>query len=379
MSMPFVGARLREARRFRQLSITQLGEKLGISKQMVSKYEKDSAQPSAEIYQKIVSELNFPLDFFQKEDNFSFSDNGTFYRSRLSSTQSEKKPSELLKKYLAVLANYFEEYVDFPKLEDRNFSEDPIQAAEELRTTWKLGSEPINNIMSLMEERGFLIGSINSHSEKVDAFGSYSCVNGTNYYCVLIDQDNNSFFRQQFSLAHELGHWVLHSKSIDPQELGAEEYRQMEKEANLFASNFLLPSKAFFNDIKNDVEKIEAYVALKQKWHVSAASMIYRAKSLGGLDADQYLRLQKKMSYRGWRRAEPFDELVTASQPVAMKQAYELLVEAKIINPQIFRQELQIKYGVALPTDILSELLNVPVSELKLESNIVQLKSKFGQ
>ncbi|MBU5363395.1 XRE family transcriptional regulator [Enterococcus raffinosus] len=378
MSMPFVGARLREARRFRQLSITQLGEKLGVSKQMVSKYEKGMAQPSAEVYQKIVAELNFPLGFFQEEDKFSFSDNGTFYRSRLSSTQSEKKPSELLKKYLGVIANYFEEYVDFPKLEDASFSEDPILAASELRKLWGLGTKPISNIMALMEEKGFLIGSINSHSEKVDAFGSYSSVNGNDYYCVLIDQDNNSFFRQQFSLAHEIAHWVLHSKSIDPQELGTEEYRQMEKEANLFASNFLLPAEEFVDDIKENVEDLEAYVALKNKWHVSGASMIYRAKSLDLLDSEQYLRIQKKMSYRGWRRAEPFDEIAKVSRPVAMKQAYELLVDAKIINPQTFRKELQLKYGVVLPTDVLAELLNVPISELQLQSNIVQIKSKFG-
>ena len=98
--MPFNGERLREARRFRQLSISQLAEKVDVSKQMISKYERNDAQPSPGTYQKIVLTLGFPLSFFKYEDKFLYNDLGTFYRSRLSSTQSEKKPSEILKKYL---------------------------------------------------------------------------------------------------------------------------------------------------------------------------------------------------------------------------------------------------------------------------------------
>lgn len=380
MALPFNGERLREARRFRQLSITELGEKVGVSKQMISKYERNSAQPSPETYQKIVLTLGFPLKFYQLEDRFEYQDSGTFYRSRLTSTQSEKKPSELLKRYLAILTNYFEEFVDFPVLEKHDFSVDPKTAAKELRAIWNLGEMPVTNIMNLIEGKGFKVAAIDSSTEKVDAFGSYSNVNGSDYYCILIDQDNNSFFRQQFSLGHELAHWVLHSDSINPQELNAEEYRQMETEANIFASNFLLPEEPFIKDIEKGKNDIEAYLAIKNKWNVSVSSMVYRAKDLNLIDSSEYLNLQKRMSSRGWRRVEPFDSVKPVSTPILLKQAYELLVEAKVIGQQTLQTQIEVKYGVSLPNDIMADLLNIPKEELanSMNNNIVQMKSKMG-
>ena len=376
MSMSFNGERLKEARRFRQLSIPQLADKIDISKQMISKYEHNDAQPSPKTYQKIVLALGFPLSFFQQGDEFSYNDLGTFYRSRLSSTQSEKKPSELLKKYLAVLANFFEGYVDFPILREINLLEDPAEAAKQLRKEWKLNNEPVQNILHLLEFHGFQVATINSNSEKVDAFGSQTKVNGKDYYCILIDQDNNSFYRQQFSLAHELAHWALHSKNINPQELGPQEYREMEKQANIFASNFLLPAEAFSKDIKGQEDNLDAYLKLKSKWEVSAASMVYRSKSLGLITADQYLRLQKRMSSRGWRRSEPFDAVHPVPKPTIMKQAYELLAQANIIGNETLTTLLNRQYGISLPNDILSELLGVPLELLtdNTRGNIVQMK-----
>lgn len=378
MSMSFSGERLKEARRFRQLSIPQLAEKVNISKQMISKYEHNDAQPSPSTYQKLVMELGFPLKFFQHTDEFSYDDFGTFYRSRLSSTQSEKKPSELLKKYLAVLANFFERYVDFPVLEEFTLSENPITAAEQLREKWNLNDFPITNILHLLELHGFQVATINSKSEKVDAFGSQTKVNGKEYYCILIDQDNNSFYRQQFSLAHELGHWILHSKSINPQELDPQEYRDLERQANTFASNFLLPEKAFSEDIKGQEDNLDAYLKLKSKWEVSAASMVYRSKDLGLISSDEYLRLQKRMSSRGWRKSEPFDTVHPVPRPTIMKQAYELLVQAKILGSETLNTLLYKEYGISLPNDILAELLGIPL-ELLIDNNrgkIVQMKRK---
>lgn len=380
MALPFNGERLREARRFRQLSITELGEKIGVSKQMISKYERNSAQPSPETYQKIVLTLGFPLKFYQLEDLFEYQDSGTFYRSRLTSTQSEKKPSELLKRYLAILSNYFEEFVDFPILEKYDFSVDPKTAAKELREFWNLGEMPITNIMNLIEGKGFKVATIDSSTEKVDAFGSYSTVNGSDYYCILIDQDNNSFFRQQFSLAHELAHWVLHSDNVNPQELNAQEYREMETDANIFASNFLLPEEPFVKDIEKGKNDIEAYLSIKNKWNVSVASMVYRSKDLNLIDSNEYLNLQKRMSSRGWRRVEPFDAVKPVSSPILLKQAYELLVDAKVIGQQTLQSQIEAKYGVSLPNDIIADLLNVPKEELanSMNNNIVQMKTKMG-
>ena len=376
MSMPFNGKRLKEARRFRKLSITDLSKNIKVSKQMISRYEHGDSIPSASNYQKIVLNLKFPLAFFQQEDKYSQEDLGTFYRSRLTSTQVEKQPSELKKKYLAILANLFEDYVDFPLLEDNiDFSSKPAVAAQELRNAWEIKG-PVPDMTDLLERHGFKLALISSYSGKVDAFGSEIEINGKNYYCILIDSDNNSYFRQQFSLAHELGHWVLHSGKLQPQELDSVEYRTMENEANSFAANFLLPSLQFKKDILHKETSLNNYIILKRKWKVSISSMIYRANSLGLLTPNEFRNLQKRLSYNHWRKEEPFDKDVVIRKPVLMEQAFNLINQIELFDGNVINGLLEEKYGLALPLNVISELLGVPDEKLRNNgSNIVTYKS----
>lgn len=273
---------------------------------------------------------------------------------------------ELLKKYLAVLTNFFERYVDFPKLlDDIEFSDDPVKAAAELREVWNLGTKPISSMVNLLEVHGFPIAFINSNSEKVDAFGSQIKVNSIKYYCMLVDERNNTFFRQQFSLAHELGHWALHSKSVNPQELDTLEYKEIEDQANLFAACFLLPDKEFIKTIDSGKkDDLDVYLYLKNHWKVSVASMVLRARNLGVIDSEQYIRMQKRISARGWRKVEPFDTVTPIRRPVLLKQAYRLINEHRILKNKSINDALSVNYGVELPNDILAELMNISIDEL---------------
>lgn len=374
--MPFNGKRLKEVRRFRKLSITDLANEIGVSKQMISRYERGESIPNATNYQKLVFSLGFPLSFLQLKDKFEEENLGTFYRSRLTSTQTEKKPSELKKKYLAILVNLFEKYVDFPKLDDNTkLSSKPALASQEIRKNWNIGNAPIGNMMDLLERHGFNLAMISSDTDKVDAFGSEIQINGENYYCILIDKDNNSYYRQQFSLAHELGHWALHSGKINPQELDSVDYRRIENQANEFASNFLLPATKFQEDILGNVTNLDYYITLKRKWNVSIASMIYRANDLGMLTPSEFRNLQKKISYRKWRKNEPLDAESILMKPVAMRQAYDLISGSELFNGSTINNLLETDYGISLPLSVIAELLYVPESKLKRNnSNIISLK-----
>lgn len=378
MPMPFNGERLKEARRFRKLSITDLANQMEVSKQMISKYERGESIPSAKNYQKLVFLLRFPLSFFQKKDKFEQENLGTFYRSRFTSTQTEKKPSELKKKYLAILANLFEQYVDFPALSDNSiFSNDPTQAAKQLRSAWNLGTGPILDVMDLLEHHGFKIALVSSDSGKVDAFGSEIKINNEVYYCILIDENNNSYFRQQFSLAHELGHWVLHSGKVYPQELDSIDYRKMENEANEFAANFLLPTSEFIDDVLGEEKDLNNYLRLKQKWKVSISAMIYRVNSLGLLEPNEFRNLQKKLSYNHWRHEEPMDRDYSIRKPILMRQAFNLINKVELFDGNVINDLLENNYGISLPIEIISELLGVSINELQSNnSNIVKYRNE---
>jgi Zn-dependent peptidase ImmA (M78 family) len=73
-----------------------------------------------------------------------------------------------------------------------------------------------------------------------------------------VNSDDNSN-RQKFTIAHELGHWLLHEKEIrlDPQKailfrkaLGEPNPDPLEKQANAFAAEVLVPM-SMFEKVKN--------------------------------------------------------------------------------------------------------------------------------
>lgn len=374
MNFELNGSRLREARLYRHMTIADLADEVSVTKQMISRYERGNATPGLEVFQKIIQALKFPLDYFTTKDRFEFQDGGTFFRSRLTATQSEKHPSETYKRATAIVRDYFGEFIDFPELTDDQFeNETPRQAAIKLRNRWGLGDSPIPSMMRLLETHGLIVVVIDSGSNKIDANSGFYTVDGRSYYIVLIDRASHSFYREQSTQAHELGHRVLHANILNPQELDAEEYRIMEREANQFASEFLLPAKAFEKTLSSAKLDLKKYLYLKDHWHVSIAAMIYRARDLNLISADDYLKLQKKISYRKWRKVEPLDDLPTpSSTPVLLKQSLELLVQQNILDPSDLSNELGIKYGTPFPNEILAEVIGVDLNQFSGE--IVQLK-----
>ncbi|QNK88343.1 XRE family transcriptional regulator [Sporosarcina sp. resist] len=373
----FNGNRLREARRFRTKSITDLAGEVGVTKQMISKYENSKAVPSLEVLFQIINNLKFPREFFFGEDTFSLETEGTFFRSRLTSTQKEKVPSEFTKNMSVVIRDFLENYIDFPMLPIKPNVDDfeSIEAlAYQVRKDFGLSNKPISNILRILEEQGFVVSLISNNMDKVDAFSSQTKINENVYYTVILEGENYSYYRQQFSIAHELGHWVLHSEVLDPQSLEKDEYREMEEEANEFAACFMLPKETFTKDISLDPLNLDYYVNLKKKWQVSIGAMVMRAFNLGLISSDDYQRLQRQMSYRKWRTSEPLDNVKTISKPIALKQAIELLVENSILKGHEIPKEIFKHYNLLLPTDFIEEITNVENGYLEYqEPQIVSL------
>ncbi|MGG5342398.1 helix-turn-helix domain-containing protein [Enterococcus sp. AZ192] len=356
----FNGERLKEARLFNQRTISEIADLLGVTKQMVSKYENGQSSPSLDSIFQLVQELKFPREFYFTKDKYSLDSNGTFFRSRYTSTQKEKIPSEYSKKYTAVIRDYLSEFLDFPELDWTLSNKDlsPTGYAEFIRREWGLGENPIIDVMNLLEEKGFVVTTVSNQSDKVDAFSSSVIIENNKYFVILLEGNNYSFYRQQFSLAHELGHWLMHEGVYNPQELDKESYKEMENEANEFASAFLLPEKSFSNNLKKNLNQIEQYLNLKRYWNVSISMMIMRAKNIGLISTEDYVKLQRQLNYRGWRKEEPLDN-IKASKPIALKQAIQLLVENNIVEGYEIPREIMKKYGLALPTRMIEQLTDV--------------------
>lgn len=371
MKSVFNGERLKEARLFNQYTITALAEKLNVSKQMVSKYENLNSQPSKETLFQMSNLLKFPIEFFLTTDDKSISSNGLYFRSYLTSTQKEKEPATYWLKYALIIRDYLNQYVDFPDLKDPSGIADTIdiqfknlelsdieEIALKVRESIGYDDAPIENMVEFSELLGISVINNNSFSEKVDAFSSSYTIRDNEYFMVSIPTEV-TFFRQQFSLAHEIGHWILH-EGINPQKYEKEEYKLMEQDANNFASCLLMPADRFAKDVKNIGTHFNGFLVLKKRWNVSIASMIMRTYQLGLIDSKEKKSLFKHMSYKGYRKVEPYDLEEKVNKPVAIRQAMKLLDDNSIKSGAEIRDELAEQYNLYLNLDILSQVSDLP-------------------
>lgn len=112
--------------------------------------------------------------------------------------------------------------------------------------------------------------------------------------------------RQRFTVAHELGHVLLHSTCPPPE--SSEQAKVIEKQAHRFAASFLLPGDPFLEDlygVSGGRVTLSTLVALKERWGASIKSMVVRLQQLGRIDTDQARSLYKQISSRGWNTGEP--------------------------------------------------------------------------
>ena len=111
--------------------------------------------------------------------------------------------------------------------------------------------------------------------------------------------------RQRFTVAHELGHIVLHSGSSQP--ASPSDATRMEREANRFAAAFLVPGDVLLEDLEGAGGRVtlSTLATLKQKWGYSIKAFVFRFRELGVIDDAQARSLYKQISARRWNKDEP--------------------------------------------------------------------------
>lgn len=331
----FNGERLKSARVYRGLTISELAEKAEVSKQAISQFEHNKNSPGLETLMRIIHCLGFPREYFYEENDLDLKIGNTYFRSLLT-TNKRQRASQIEKtKILAAIFRYLDKYIQFPKLNlpPLDHNGDIEKAALSLREFWGLGLEPIPNIVRVLERNGFIVTSFLTKEEKIDAFSQRQDFNGNVNYFIVLGNEKNSAARRQFDAAHELGHIILHDWSYDLELISREEFKQIEQEANQFAAEFLLPRESFLNDLVAPYQtKLDYYVELKKKWKVSISAMIVRAYQLNAINYNQYQYLMRQMSKKGMRRKEPLDNILKVPEPILLKKAIDMILTNEVLS-----------------------------------------------
>jgi Zn-dependent peptidase ImmA (M78 family) len=96
----------------------------------------------------------------------------------------------------------------------------------------------------------------------------------------------------------------------------------MEREADRFAAELLVPQDAIRNEIETPVT-LTGLLELKGRWGVSIQSLIVRARDLRLIGDRQYRYLFEQIGHRGWRVKEP--AIVPMEKPRALRKMAELV------------------------------------------------------
>lgn len=380
----FKGQMLNSIRLYRGMTISDLADKVDITKQTVSLYENDGAAPSLERVMLLAAALNVPRSFFYSDFTAPVSKT-TYFRSLVSCSKKERTACVKTIEYVSALYDFLSQYIEFPQLNIPNDYDilqkgdrDIENVADEIRKYWGLGKGPINNLLYHAEVNGIIVTSLELDSDRVDAFSQLVYSKGQKHYIIALGKNKGSAFRRQFDIAHELGHILLHEWSSDIEELPKDEFRQREDEANEFASMLLLPKDEFLMDLHNPTD-LGSYIDLKRKWKVSAAAMIRRAYHLGAMSANQYQYLMKVMSSKGWRTKEPYDDVYSLSKPALLSDAVNLLLQDPDFTASDILQGLE-QFGFPLFSDDIEKLLVLdegtlnPKKDQAEPSRIIKLK-----
>ena len=168
------------------------------------------------------------------------------------------------------LATWMAQEFDLP---DADFPDWPLVKPEEaavgLRQRWNLGSGPLPNLVHLLEARGVRVFSL---VEKCRSLDGLSFWHEATPYVFL--NTTKPAARTRMSVAHELGHLLLHSAEVPSG------HRRTETEANQFASSFLMPRDSILASVPN-TSNLDALEEHARVWNVSIQALVYRMHEIG--------------------------------------------------------------------------------------------------
>lgn len=128
-----------------------------------------------------------------------------------------------------------------------------------------------------------------------DVSGLLAINNGKGFIAYSMGQSGQ---RQRFTIAHELGHYLLHKSDGEDtvfldkdfivkyrsNKAYTENEMRQEQEANAFAASLLMPKELIFKELgKNDIQKLpenEVIEKLAQTFDVSVPAMTFRLSNL---------------------------------------------------------------------------------------------------
>jgi len=333
-----IGNRIKSARMLAGLSLRELSDVLNgiVSHNAISKYEKGEMMPDSKVLIALSQALDVKTDYFLKTQTVE-----------ISNIEFRKKSSLTVKKTNSIKENIkdnIERYIELETfLNVQNAFVNPIkdlvihnaeeveQAVEQVLEQWNLGINALPNVIEILEDNDIKVVEIDA-DEKFDGLSGWANKN----IPVIVVNKNFTVERKRFTALHELGHLLL---NINNETFT---HQEIERFCHQFAGAMLLPKETLLYELgerRNSVS-LNELIYIKESYGISIQAIMARAKNLGIISNDQFVRFRMWVNsnpnhkneigfgeYKGVENSSRFKQLLyraTAEEIISMSKAASL-------------------------------------------------------
>lgn len=284
--------KIKNARTLIGFSQQELADLVGVSKQMICKYEKGESIPTSTNLIKLGKALNVKMDYFFKPSRIDLGVLNFRKRSKFS-IKKQRSLEQLIK---LNLENYLEiedllqidySFSNLIEKEKINSVDDIERVALKLRSEWEIGLDPIHNIIQLLEDKEIKVIELFDVDDSFDGLATF--VNKK--FPVIIINGKFSVERKRFTLLHELGHLLLNLPECNIK--GEENY------CNKFAAEFLFPKKLVIKEfgVRRDLVSLNELIEVQKKYGLSIQAIVHRLVDAEIFSDNKKVEFYKKINF----------------------------------------------------------------------------------
>jgi len=320
----FSGSRLAAIRELVGMTQAEAASAAEITPSALSQAERGRTKPSAANIARLAQVLRVTPDAFVARPEPAWGLPPQFRHLRRTPALERRKAEQFIRAVAKVVWTLDDE-VELPRFLGFTHDIDPDEPIGEVEdeieavassTRAALGIDaykPIGHkVLRRLERRGVVVVRDRETHPAIDAFSAVV----EDVPIIVLDGGHDSVWdRDNFNLAHELGHLVMH-RQVE----GEPGTRTVEAQAHRFAAAFLGPADALRDELPSDLDW-EHYLELKREWGMSMAALVKRAFDLHVIDKDTYTRAMKQRSAFGWRTDEPGSDDRRPPRPRILREA----------------------------------------------------------
>lgn len=299
-----LGERILTARLASGMTQAALSSATGIAASKISKMETGMSQPLPSDIEAISRATTVPASFFQDIPLYPAASGR--YRKQSKTSKSATKTFESQSRMIAELVQssskiYPLRSVTLKPLDTQPINDDVIaMCAENARASLGIGEfGPVGNVVRSCERGGIAVAIVPSPAKEKELSGFSLWGNMGDDRPIIVVSSALSGDVLRSTVAHELGHLILHTRNP------LVEASEAEAQAWSFANRFLFPennAREIFSEVP---PTLHALMRLKSIYGVSISFLMSCCENYGIVSKERSRSLHKQYSSRKWYGNEP--------------------------------------------------------------------------